>query len=99
MARAPAPGGRLDPHQAIDTRRQEPPTATVAVPSTLPYGDKFYREVAATYTALKGAAIAPNSAMAKANGVPKTTTDRWVREARKRGFLAPAPRGNPITRW
>lgn len=104
---APWPGGGLanersarhEGRQASDPALAGPPSAVVEVPAA-PYGDGFYRSVAERYEALRVAGVAPNKAIAAANGVPKTTADRWVRVAKRRGFLDPQPRGNPnrITR-
>jgi hypothetical protein len=58
-----------------------------------PYDDAFYREVADKYTAIASQAPNPAARISDANGVPVTTVHRWVREARRRGFLPPAAPG------
>lgn len=99
-ARAPVPGGGpARERDTLDPRAAALPTGALEVPTNRPYPVSFYEHVAQAYEELKGAGVAPNSAMAAANKVPKTTADRWVREARRRGLLGTAPRGNPITRW
>lgn len=53
----------------------------------------FYRQVAEAYTDTlrRTSSIAP--ALAEEAGVPVATVRRWIQEARRRGFLAPARRG------
>jgi hypothetical protein len=53
------------------------------------YDDVFYRMVADAVVAA-GRGAAPR--ISRARGVPLTTVHRWVREARRRGFLAPTGR-------
>jgi hypothetical protein len=83
---------RGDPHTV------PPPTGRLEVPEGVRYPDSFYVDVARTYEALLLAGVPPNTAISAANSVPKTTADRWVRVARRKGFLAPAPRGYPSWR-
>lgn len=53
----------------------------------------FYRQVAEAYTDIlrRSSSIAP--VMAEEAGVPVATARRWIQEARRRGFLAPARKG------
>lgn len=55
--------------------------------------DMFYRQVAEAYMDIlrRTSAIAP--VIAKEADVPVGTARRWIQEARRRGFLAPARRG------
>ena len=55
--------------------------------------EAFYRLVAARYTATLAdtAKVAP--VLAAEAGVPIPTVHRWIAEARRRGFLAPARQG------
>jgi hypothetical protein len=69
------------------------PSGEVDVPPRRPYPDDFYRKVAAVYSALAAQIRAPAAVMADANHVPLSTVHRWVKETRKRGFLAPGQRG------
>jgi len=55
--------------------------------------DAFYRQVAASYSARAARSSRPAVEMANANGVPVTTVHRWVKEARRRGFLPPGQKG------
>ncbi|MEQ8842552.1 MAG: hypothetical protein RIB98_16340 [Acidimicrobiales bacterium] len=70
--------------------------ARLDIPPGRKRGDNFYRQVADVYRFLAPRSRAVNKLIAEANGVPKTTVDRWVRECRKRGFL-PATRQGSVT--
>ena len=63
------------------------------IPTTVRKPDDFYREVAELYSRLAQSNRNPATHIAKANDVPVTTVHRWVKEARRRGFLAPGRRG------
>jgi hypothetical protein len=55
--------------------------------------DVFYRQVADAYLDLSQASHRPASDIAQSHGVPVTTAHRWVKEARRRGFLPPGRPG------
>jgi hypothetical protein len=55
--------------------------------------DEFYRAVADAYSWLATQSKRPAAELAERNGVPVTTVHRWVKEARRRGFLGPGRRG------
>jgi len=55
--------------------------------------DLFYRQVADAYVDLSQASHRPASDIAHSHGVPVTTAHRWVKEARRRGFLPPGRPG------
>ncbi|WP_412538456.1 hypothetical protein R8Z50_21690 [Longispora sp. K20-0274] len=55
--------------------------------------DEFYRDVARAYRDLAQSSHRPAAELATANGVPATTAHRWVKEARRRGFLPPGRPG------
>ena len=57
------------------------------------YPDAFYDAVASSYRQLVAASSRPVGDLAEANGVPVTTAQRWVKEARRRGLLAPGRPG------
>lgn len=61
--------------------------ARLAVPKGRNYGDDFYKQVASIYARLASKVRNPVATIAEANGVPLSTVQRWVREARRRGFL------------
>lgn len=53
----------------------------------------FYRLVARAYGEYSTGSKAPVKAIAEEADVPVTTAHRWVREARRRGYLPPARKG------
>jgi hypothetical protein len=55
--------------------------------------DVFYRQVADVYLDLAQDSHRPASEIADTHGVPVSTAHRWVREARRRGFLPPGRPG------
>lgn len=55
--------------------------------------DEFYAEVARVYEHLQALTKRPTTGIAEAGQVPYTTAAKWVREARKRGHLAPSQKG------
>jgi hypothetical protein len=55
--------------------------------------DRFYQEVANQYGRLVAVSSRPAAEMAKIHGIPITTVHRWVKEARRRGFLGPGRKG------
>lgn len=57
--------------------------------------DEFYRQVAAAYREYALQSRSPAKQIAAEDGpdVPVTTAHRWVREARRRGFLPPIRKG------
>jgi hypothetical protein len=69
------------------------PAVKLEVPSTVAYPDAFYAAIADAYRFLALASRRPAVELADANGVPPSTTRRWVKEARRRGLLAPGQKG------
>jgi hypothetical protein len=55
--------------------------------------DSFYQQVAKTYSRLARGSNRPAAELAEVNDVPVTTAHRWVKEARRRGFLPPGRKG------
>jgi hypothetical protein len=55
--------------------------------------DSFYQQVAKTYSHLARGSNRPAVELAEVNDVPVTTAHRWVKEARRRGFLPPGQKG------
>jgi hypothetical protein len=72
------------------TRR---PRARLRIPATNPKPPSFYKQVAVVYTRLAGQSHRPVVELAEANEVPWSTAQRWVKEARRRGFLPPGQKG------
>ena len=57
------------------------------------YPDAFYDSIATAYRTLVATSSRPVAELAAANDVPVTTAQRWVKEARRRGLLAPGHPG------
>jgi hypothetical protein len=57
------------------------------------YPDAFYDAIASAYRHLAASSPRPVAELAEANGVPVTTAQRWVKEARRRRLLAPGHPG------
>lgn len=55
--------------------------------------DVFYREVADVYLDFAQGSARPACDLADRHGVPVSTAHRWVKEARRRGFLPPGRPG------
>jgi hypothetical protein len=68
------------------------PKVKLNIPTSAKKPDKFYGDVAEAFAWLGLLYSNPAQELAKANDVPVTTVHRWVREARRRGLLAPARR-------
>jgi hypothetical protein len=82
-------GGDVDvPAGAPSTLRDD--LRETAVPG---YPDAFYVAVAAVYRRLAATSPRPVADLARDNAVPVTTAQRWVKEARRRGMLAPGRPG------
>jgi len=60
--------------------------------------DRFYQQVADLFTWLSAQSKHPALDIAEENHVPATTVHRWVKEARRRGYLQPSRRGTPVKR-
>ena len=56
--------------------------------------DSFYQQVASAYSEVALLSGHPAKELAAANGVPVTTVHRWIKEARRRGLLAPSRRSS-----
>jgi hypothetical protein len=88
---------RRTSHPADDITGWETSDPTAAVSRPAPGAargrpDDFYRDIARAYAELAQSSPRPASVLAEENGVPVTTAHRWVKEARRRGFL---PAGRP----
>jgi hypothetical protein len=76
-----------DPRRAVDRPRAPASRRMQGRP------DQFYRQIADVYVDLAQATHRPASELASTHGVPVTTAHRWVKEARRRGFLPPGRPG------
>jgi hypothetical protein len=80
-----------------DEGRNEPRQRRVAIKLPLKVDersrpDEWYQKLASAYAYLSTFSRSPAQDIAKANDVPVTTVNRWVKEARRRGLLAPSRR-------
>jgi hypothetical protein len=66
------------------------PSFKVKVPKGRKRPDHFYREVASAFSFASATGPRPAARIAKANRVPPSTVHRWIKEARRRGVMAPA---------
>lgn len=91
-----AANAQLHP-SAPDRWPRRPPGATIPADlrgnAVRGYPDAFYGAVAAAYRRLAAISARPVAELAAANGVPVTTAQRWVKESRRRGLLAPGRPG------
>jgi hypothetical protein len=78
---------------SLTVTRSGRPRAKLRIPATNPKPPKFYEEVAWAYRELAAQGNRPAMELAEANGVPVTTVHRWIKEARRRGFLPPGQKG------
>ena len=103
VARAEAHDATVKIGQAVETETAQPirpmksrRLGTAVDFSSAPAGrkpDPFYREVANQYGQLVATSNRPAAEMAELHGIPVTTVHRWVKEARRRGFLGPGRKG------
>lgn len=83
------PTWRGDDGEPVTERRRRRPTGKLPLPKGSKYPDSFYRRVAEEYARLVADGVrSPGATMAEANDVPASTAHRWIKEARRRGFLA-----------
>lgn len=68
-----------------------PDSTTLSPPKSRGYPDEFYERVRDTYRDAFRRDVRPVAAVATEAGVPRSTAARWVKEARRRGLLGPAP--------
>jgi hypothetical protein len=80
----PPAGARLSPGRSGAALLKVPPGAKP---------DWFYERLAVAYSNLALRSNRPAVLLAERNQVPVTTVHRWVKEARRRGFLPPGQKG------
>lgn len=68
-------------------------TFRLEVPTGRDHGDDFYSAAALSYAEAARWFRGPAGVLAEANKVPVSTVHRWVKEARRRGFLPPGAPG------
>lgn len=75
--------------------KERRPNMRVKVPVGNRKPDSFYEQIAYRYGWLQGEGVrVPAEQLAEANNVPVTTVHRWVKEARRRGLMAPGQRAS-----
>lgn len=74
-----------------DTGWEQPPSDAPGAPRGRP--DRFYADIAAEYQDLTSSSRRPAADLADRHSVPVSTTHRWIKEARRRGLLAPGRPG------
>ena len=86
---------QLHPAQPVNRRKKDDARIPESFRSNAVrgYPDAFYDSVASAYRNLVASTPRPVSELAYANDVPVTTAQRWVKEARRRGLLAPGHPG------
>jgi len=71
----------------------EVPTAPPVLPSGRGRPNAFYREIATRYRTFSHTSRRPAHDIAERYDVPVTTAHRWIKEARRRGYLPPGRPG------
>lgn len=79
-----SPGWRME---LVDPVPAERPNLEIEVPADRRRPDEFYALVADTYLAQATLSTHAAQDLADANGVPRSTVHRWLKEARSRGLL------------
>ena len=81
--------------EAVPYRRPDGPRVPIRLADDTGRGrtDEFYATVAGIYQELAQSSPRPAIELAEANQVPVTTAHRWIKEARRRGFLGPGRPG------
>jgi hypothetical protein len=78
------------PETELGRPRKRLPIRLPGHPKNGKYPDVFYDRVAVAYRFFVEHGKKPAKEIAADAGVPLSTATRWIREARRRGFLAPA---------
>jgi hypothetical protein len=68
-------------------------SARLRIPVDRHFDDNFFKAVAATYSTLAALSPRPAAEIAEANKEALTTVHSWIKEARRRKFLAPGRKG------
>jgi hypothetical protein len=67
--------------------------ARLKAPDTVPYPDEFFADVAESYLAALQMGERPGPFLADLWQVPITSVHGWIKQARRRGILAPGRKG------
>ena len=87
-----SPGGRPVPPNPSDAGWEQPASGGGAG-GARGRPDRFYADIAGEYQDLTRTSNRPAADLADRHDVPVTTAHRWIKEARRRGLLAPARPG------
>ncbi|GAC1569992.1 MAG: hypothetical protein NVS3B18_01690 [Candidatus Dormibacteria bacterium] len=80
---------------AEDKPKLRRPRMRVPVPAGAKKPDSFYEQIAYRYGWLQAEGVrSPAEELAEANHVPTSTVHRWIKEARRRGVMAPGQRAS-----
>ncbi|GAB3844328.1 hypothetical protein GCM10027610_058600 [Dactylosporangium cerinum] len=79
--------------QSTDRRRRSARSLPPGVRRIRGRPDTFYQHVAAVYRGLAQQSTHPVADLAASHDIPMTTAHRWIKEARRRGFLPPGRPG------
>jgi hypothetical protein len=66
------------------------PRLRLRIPTSRRKPNEFYMQVADAFGWLSQSSARPAQDLAETNNVPVSTVHRWVKEARRRGYLGPA---------
>jgi hypothetical protein len=77
--------------QRLIARRRRPKLKRPAKRRPLP--DQFFEDVAAAYQGAASAGLPPAKTLAEDSDTPQGTVNRWIGEARDRGYLPRGPAG------
>lgn len=93
--RAPAPPAITDGWETTELTRaaHRPAHSAHADGPRRGRPDSFYSDVAVAYLDLAQTSTRPAADLAHVHHVPHTTAHRWIKEARRRGFLPPGRPG------
>jgi hypothetical protein len=73
--------------------RRMPRQARLERPTSRRLDDAFYRNVGWAYRAAAARGMSPAKTLAQDSGAPQGTVNRWIAEARSRGYLPPGEQG------
>ena len=92
-ARARPDGGEVGGDQGWEQPPSPAPGGAAASSRSRGRPDRFYADIAEAYQQLAQTSRRPAGDLAARHDVPLTTAHRWIKEARRRGFLAPGRPG------
>lgn len=85
--------GRVGEWKVVFRNPEDPPPAPALARKEGQDPDEFYAEVAHFYRAFQATTSKPTTSIAHIAGVSRNRAAQWVHQARKRGHLEPADKG------